>query len=109
MRDNKRRKTKKGGGAGDDRIKNIKEEARQRLPLFNAEASLHTTISQRYHLISIYTQSHAPPIGSAESFLDYLCYYKCMIGCSIICRPPRMCLISCPQQCRAQCGLYGPV
>jgi hypothetical protein len=101
---------KKGEGAGDDRIKNIKEEARQRLPLFTAEASLHnTTTGQRYHLIRIYTQSHAPSIGSSASFPDNLCYYKCMIGCSIICRPPRMCLISCPQQCRAQCGLYGPV
>src|SRR5688572_14853256 len=111
MRDNKRktRIKRKKGRAKDDRIKNMKEQTRQRLPEFTAEASLRTTTSKRYHL----TRKYSPTPGAttissaASSFLNYLCYYKCMIRCSIICSAPRMCLISCPQQCRAQCGLYG--
>jgi hypothetical protein len=105
-----RRKGKKEGGGGE-RIKNMKEGTRQRLPEFTAEASLQriTTI-QRYHLTREYAQTPIAGISSAAaSFLDYLCYCKCMIRCSIICSPPRMCLVSCPQQCRAQCGLFGTI
>ena len=28
---------------------------------------------------------------------------SCLRKCYTICRPPNMCLISCPQQCRGQC------
>jgi hypothetical protein len=99
-----RGKRKKGGQI--DRINN-RREARQGLPEFTAEASLRTTTGERYRLARTYVQTSRANISSAASFLDYLCYCKCMIECSIICSPPRMCFISCPQQCRAQCGLFG--
>jgi hypothetical protein len=99
----KRRRRK----AGVDRVKDTKEETRQKLPGFTADVPLLSTSAQRYHLTRRYAQTHRPNISSAQSFLSSLCYYKCMVQCSIICSPPRMCLISCPRQCRAQCGLYG--
>jgi hypothetical protein len=91
-----------------DGIRNMKEQARQMLPKFTAEASLQHIASQRYHLARKYAKTPTADISSAaSSFLNYLCYYKCMIRCNIICSPPRMCLISCPQLCRAECGRFG--
>jgi hypothetical protein len=110
MRGNRRKireKRREKGPTGRVRIENIKGETKQTLPKFTAEVSLITTSGQRYHLTRTYAQTHRHKISSARSNLDYLCYPKCMAQCSIICSPPRMCEIDCPQQCWAQCGPHG--
>jgi hypothetical protein len=108
IRKTSKRERKKGRETGGDKIKIAKEEKIQRLPNFSAEASLYITTSHHYDLAGKYVQTPgATPINPASSFLSYFCYYNCMIKCGIICSRPRMCLISCPQQCRAQCEVYG--
>jgi hypothetical protein len=109
MKDNNKRKSRRRRKEveGDDRIKNVKEEPRQTFPGFTAEASLPTTTTQQYRLSREYTRSRRATIRSAISFLNYLCYYKCMIQCGIISSSPRMCLMGCPKQCQTQRGLYG--
>jgi hypothetical protein len=87
-------------------MKDTKEETRQKLPEFTAEASLGSTTSQRYHFFSrASTLTARLTIILAASFLDYPCYYKCMKECKMYWRLlPRMWMVSCPKKCRAQCG-----
>ena len=70
------------------------------LPGFNAEASLYKSKSE-YNPDYAYHHENSQPISPA--FMNFQCL-ECLIRCNIICSPPRLCLISCPQMCSRQCS-----
>ena len=74
------------------------------LPGFTANESLYSAKAEyKSYKIDYYQNSGA--IGPA--YLNFQCL-ACLIRCYIICSPPHMCFISCPQACSGVCGTPWP-
>jgi hypothetical protein len=74
------------------------------LPGFTAEESLY---KEKGEYKSYLTYFHQKNGSISPAYLNFRCL-RCLIRCNIICSPPRMCLVSCPQQCSGVCGAPGP-
>jgi hypothetical protein len=70
------------------------------LPGFNAEASLYKA-KVEYKSYHAYNYQKSESISPA--YMNFECL-ECLIRCYIICSPPRLCIISCPQMCSRQCS-----
>lgn len=64
---------------------------------FTAEISENQVKSQ---YASCYMNEQTSKIS--PTYINLPCL-ECLIRCSIICSPPRLCLISCPQMCSSIC------
>ena len=71
------------------------------LPGFTAQESLYKAKAHKSFQINADYQQH--DVSVTPAYLNFPCL-ACLIRCNIICSPPRMCLVSCPQQCSGVCG-----